>query len=356
MNDSKMRARFESMASQVATALVTGDNPSARVTETYEAICDVFRPLTKCDYLRDKGIQTKMVEVADSDDQEEPEDESQVAATKNLFQNYLFSFFVSMAVGLYCLLHIPSVSLVLKSTSSSDNPLRSFLRYFDTLLHAIRWFESPTSRKSSLKTVRLLHKHAYRRMVKQNVTVAFSQYDLVLTQWAFVGPVILYSDNLGFNRMTTEEKSLYLRTFFKIGKDLGVSDEYNLCSGTLEESTEYARAILKQIFRPAMTRVKESGMADCMLKGIHILNPLVDPVAFATFVRNMVLPEHNLPESLYSRVMLSLQKFVFDWLYHCEVVAAYLQAFLNFMMRLNIYLAKKWKKEMIRDNQKFYKL
>merc|ERR1712029_808747 len=204
--------------------------------------------------------------------------------------------------------------------------------------------------------VRLLHRNAYRRMMKQNVTVAFSQYDLVLTQWAFVGPVILYGDNLGFNKMTTEEKSLYIKTFYKVGRDLGVGDEYNLCSGTLEESTEYARAILKQIFRPAMTRVKESGMADCMLKGIHILNPLVDPVAFATFVRNMVLPEHNLPENTYSRILLSLQKFVFDWLYHCAPVTAYLQAFPNFMMRLNIWLAKKLKKTMIRDNQKFYKL
>ena len=57
-----MRAGLESMASQVASALVTGDNPSARVSETYEALCDVFRPLSKCDYLMDKGIQAKMRE------------------------------------------------------------------------------------------------------------------------------------------------------------------------------------------------------------------------------------------------------------------------------------------------------
>lgn len=146
------------MASQVATALVTGDSPSARVSETYEALRDVFRPLTKCDYLRDKGIQTKMREdpIADQDE----DDDEKVEVTKQLFRDYFFSFFVSMAVGLYCLLHIPSVTLVLKSTSTSDNPLRSFLRYFDTLLHAVKWFESPTSRKSSLKTVRILHGNA----------------------------------------------------------------------------------------------------------------------------------------------------------------------------------------------------
>ena len=137
----------------------------------------------------------------------------------------------------------------------------------------------------------------------------------------------------------------------------GVDDEYNLCCGTLEETTDYARAIQKQLIRPAMNRVKVSGMADTMLKGIHILNPLVDPEAFATFVRNTVLSEHNLPEVTWSRAMLSLQKFVFDWLFHSSAtVAAYLKAFLNFMMRLNVYLAKRWKKGMSADNQKLYKL
>ena len=60
-------------------------------------------------------------------------------------------------------------------------------------------------------------------MVKQGVTVAFSQYDLVLTQWAFVGPVLLFGDHLGFNQMSVEEKSLYIKTFYKVGRDLGKS-------------------------------------------------------------------------------------------------------------------------------------
>ena len=59
-------------------------------------------------------------------------------------------------------------------------------------------------------------------MVKQGVTVAFSQYDLVLTQWAFVGPVLLFGDHLGFNQMSVEEKSLYTKTFYKVGRDLGM--------------------------------------------------------------------------------------------------------------------------------------
>ena len=33
------------------------------VSQTYEAICDVFRPLSKCDYLRDSGVKAPMLEI-----------------------------------------------------------------------------------------------------------------------------------------------------------------------------------------------------------------------------------------------------------------------------------------------------
>ena len=33
------------------------------VSQTYEKICDVFRPLSKCDYLRDSGVKAPMLEI-----------------------------------------------------------------------------------------------------------------------------------------------------------------------------------------------------------------------------------------------------------------------------------------------------
>ena len=111
----------------------------------------------KCQRLRVEGIQANMCEDIKEEDDETPEE---VSKTKQLFQDYFVSFFVSMAVGLYCLLHMPESAKALKSTSASDNPLRAFLRYHDTLLHVIRWFDSPTSRQSSLKTVRIMHRNA----------------------------------------------------------------------------------------------------------------------------------------------------------------------------------------------------
>ena len=249
-----------------------------------------------------------------------------------------------MAMGIYCLLHIPSITLVLESTKRSNTPLKAFQRYFDTLLHVIKWFESPTSRHSSLKIVRTMHRNAYRRMARHQVQITFSQHDLVLTQWTLVNGPILFGESLGFNRMTENEKLLYLKTIYKVGRDLGISDEHNLCSGTLEDTTKYAKDIVTQIFRPAL--MKDSELAKALLKGINIFNPLLDPEAFATFTRNLVLSEQNMPERFSSRAILWLLKLIFYWLSYPVAVTTYLQAFLNFLLRLNIRLGRRWKKDI----------
>ena len=111
----------------------------------------------KCHQLKVRGIQAQLV---DNPMDQEEESCEEVFKTKKLFDDYFLPFFNSMGVGLYCVLHIFRIAKALNSTSRSDNPLRAFVRYYDTLLHVIRWFESPSSRNSSLRTIRILHRNA----------------------------------------------------------------------------------------------------------------------------------------------------------------------------------------------------
>merc|ERR1712038_348860 len=100
---------------------------------------DTPRPMNhRCVDLLGTGINLKLRETGD-----EPSNnytEGKEAAAKDIFSRFFFPLMVSMLAGLYCLLHVPSVSGVLRSTSTSDNPLRAFIRYFDTILHIIQWF------------------------------------------------------------------------------------------------------------------------------------------------------------------------------------------------------------------------
>ena len=120
---------------------------------------DFISPEMKCQHLRTKGIHVKMKEYT-NEEYDDNDGELEVEKTRQLFQNYLFSFLLSMAMSLYCGLHISRFANAMKSTSASDTPLRALLRYFDTLNHVTKWFESNSSRKKSLKTVQRMHRSA----------------------------------------------------------------------------------------------------------------------------------------------------------------------------------------------------
>ena len=48
---------------------------------------------------------------------------------QKFFDQNIFSCFVSMLSGLYCLMFIPSIVKVLHSTGKSDSPKKAFIRY-----------------------------------------------------------------------------------------------------------------------------------------------------------------------------------------------------------------------------------
>ena len=74
-----------------------------------------------------------------------------------------------------------------------------------------------------------------------------SQFDMVVTQWAFVGPALIFSKKLGMSHVPDEDFKALVHQLYLVGKALGVRDEYNLCTGTLEEVKAYCRAIHQMV-------------------------------------------------------------------------------------------------------------
>ena len=111
------------------------------------------------------------------------------------FQKHFFSMFVGMLTGLLSLMYVPSIVKVLDNTNQSGTSEKAFTRYLTTLNHVIQWYQSsPDQRLQSLKTVRRTHA----KVAKSNV---MTQYDMVVTQWAFIGNVQLFV-NLTFSFCT----------------------------------------------------------------------------------------------------------------------------------------------------------
>ena len=78
-------------------------------------------------------------------------------------------------------MYIPSIVEVLFNTGKSGTPELAFQRYLRTLNNVLRWYDlKPIQRVKSLESVRRIHANVAK---KENMT----QYDMVITQWAFIG-------------------------------------------------------------------------------------------------------------------------------------------------------------------------
>ena len=158
----------------------------------------------------------------------------------SFFNRNFFSMFVSMLTGLLSLMYIDTIARVLDATNQSNSPELSFQRYLSTLRHAVQWYRDLPSLLSSTSRVRALHRRAAGLR-------DFSQYEMVVTQWAFVGPVLLWPDQLGVARGGQEDVEGLLQVMMVVGRQLGISDQLNLCLGDRKHCTEYSRLVLEKV-------------------------------------------------------------------------------------------------------------
>ena len=118
----------------------------------------------------------------------DPIDEKLLEEGISFFHKNFFSMFVCMLTGLLSLMYIESIASVLNLTKKSGSPTLAFQRYLATLKHTLHWYRGVSSLQDSLKTVRAKHQHAAN--LASGSKHSMTQYDMVLTQWAFIGRCI----------------------------------------------------------------------------------------------------------------------------------------------------------------------
>ena len=277
-------------------------------------------------------------------------------ASKEFFHQNFFAIFVGMLSGLYTLMFIPSISRLLFYTQNSDNPIKAYTRYLDTLNHTIQWYQSPMERTKSLNTVRKLHTMAVKQtlirireencLVVEDGAVPMSQYDLVLTQWAFIGAILTRPDRIGLGGVTKTQLKKITNQMYKVGRDLGISNAFNLCSGSLEDTIQYAKDIERYVIIPALESEEDfESMSVHLMNGVNILNPFIDPIAFSTWTHKLYCAKKSFQRRLKMLVSYKswsfyyLQIFLFDYLL-CNSLLKWITIIsLNTLMDMNVHMA-----------------
>lgn len=238
-----------------------------------------------------------------------------------------------MLSGLLTLLYIPSIVQVLKNTGQSSDPESAFKRYLKTINHVILWYDDQ-ERIKSLRNVRKVHKSVSR---SQNM----SQFDMVITQWGFIGPVLIKSKELGMSPISDQDLDGLRYVIFCVGKCIGINDELNLCQNSLQDAQEYSKIILEEIIQPHLKTetALSKEMADNLLQGIHFLNPFLTPMTFKAWAFEVFQVScQNGAKNSFS--YLIMEKVFKSGLRGTQ--GRILRPIFNLLGRVNIYLANRW--------------
>lgn len=315
--------------------------------------------------LKDKGQSMR------SDDDQPRIDEKPTWFCEDLFRNaksvygrHFMGINFAHLAGLLLLVRVNSIYRTLSRTGESGTVAKLFRRYYHTLKHVKTWYEGDIFDQNSdahrrLLIVRGMHnkvsskfndKASDRADLNGNTSESgvkmmhISQYDLLLTQFAFIGFIVTRGKNMGliddFSRRDMESLLHFWRV---IGYYLGANDEMNLCSYNLDDVVGLCDVILETEYRDSIQRNQIRTQPGLMSLNIVRSLKFIPMLTFYGMMRylyellNIETSEIEDRRTWYSNLSYTLIKLVMSTL------LAYrpFRAFNNGLTRLSVHLTGK---------------
>lgn len=102
-----------------------------------------------------------------------------------------------------------------------------------------------------------------------------NQADMSVTQFAFMGLIVVYPREFGVHWATEEDLAAFCHFWRVLGHLLGIEDEYNFCRGNLDEIRERTTCLINTVFKPKLRDVvcEWEHMTRCLVAGISYYLP-----------------------------------------------------------------------------------
>uniref|UniRef100_A0A182M5B7 ER-bound oxygenase mpaB/mpaB'/Rubber oxygenase catalytic domain-containing protein n=1 Tax=Anopheles culicifacies TaxID=139723 RepID=A0A182M5B7_9DIPT len=201
------------------------------------------------------------------------------------FKRNFLAMFLGKLCGLLAIVTVPSILRVLVHTNQSSEPKTAYRRYVATLLHTLEWYYedmTPSSRAwKSITFVRKTHACVSKQAATVRSEMIISQRDMAITQFGFVGYVIISYRKLGVQFDPNDMEAL-VHLWRVIGHMMGIEERFNACTDRFETTEQRMSLIAKEILKPALlNRTNEFvKMGKALIDGLWCFNPFIEYDSF----------------------------------------------------------------------------
>lgn len=306
---------------------------------------------------------------------------------QTVYARHLMAINFSHLSGLLLLVRLDSIYRTLSITGESDTVAKLFKRYYNTIKHVKQWYEGDIFDRNSdayksMLIVRGMHNKVSSRFndtpksddkadgsgqsqndsfdknanetcpLKQDgndhalakTGVHISKFDLMITQFAFVGLIVLFPKQMGLIEAFDKKDLVSLLHFWRvIGYYLGVDGKFNLCAYKLKDIEMLCKTFAEDIYKESMARNVISSPPGIMtvniVRAVKFI-PMLTAYGILTHLNELLgrnSDEVDDRKTVYSNLSHTLIKLVMSRLLAYQP----LRSFNNGLIRLSLYMVGK---------------
>lgn len=241
--------------------------------------------------------------------------------------------------------HLPWIAPVI-FTEKYDSVAQLFCRLvtrlskneFHILTQTEDLFDPIGRAHKSTMGVRALHKRVFEKVKEKhpNLLTWINQFGMVMVQWAATGLIFAYPRQCGLHgndKHVMEVLSHINYVWRGIGYKAGVKDEFNLCSGSVEETIVLSHIILREVMIPTVTDGAKGNPI-----GHELSVGLLE--AFRAIISIGLDPKLYFLKRVFTQVVPGATVFYAYWMKICEVEES-LKSPLSMREKLQLYGLKR---------------
>ncbi|KAG7201633.1 hypothetical protein KM043_004369 [Ampulex compressa] len=276
-----------------------------------ETLDEHFRLLIECKDLID--TEEKDVTVADL-----PEwyDEALFKKGQQYYMQNLMQMGAAHLVGLLAIICIPETLRILVFTKQSSTVCLAYKRYAQTLIHVygMSYADPGDSTSKFYKSLNVIRrKHVMNSKRSQNAGFGgIHQKDMAITQFGFIGYVLLAAQDLGLSD-TFEERKAYIHFWRVTGHLLGIDDRINICRKSVEETTELCKMMMKDILKKEILQAPPEylEMLRTIVDGMWYIDITLNTDAFIALTYRLTGIKYEEPLSWITRLSMKYRELIF---------------------------------------------
>ncbi|GIY33764.1 DUF2236 domain-containing protein [Caerostris darwini] len=222
-------------------------------------------------------------------------DEKKFNRAKKVYSDYFAAVNFGHLCGLLLSFYFTKNIKTLLSTGESSTKNSLFHRYLMTVKHVQKWYEGNVwdvndPAHKSLSIVRSMHARVGKKMASlQDDVVYVSQWDMAVTQWAFVGPLVLFRSRIGLHGCSDTDYDALIHFWRTIGYLLGIEDQYNLCQGNYNQVVATCESLLHKEYKVRLSKADPSsvGMARSVVEALSMMDHLLTWPSLSNYIHEL---------------------------------------------------------------------